>query len=70
MLPFHRNDRRHDREVKRKTNAPEDSKMKRFWRFFVNWVKLSWKDVLAMAVLGGAAEGVSQPIQKPSSHPI
>ena len=39
-----------------------------FLRFAIAWVKLSWRDILTMAALGGAALGVSHPLPPTWSH--
>jgi hypothetical protein len=60
MLPFHRK----EAKSAEKSHTAGDSKGKRFWRFFIDWWKVSWKDVLAMVVFGAAAEGVSRQPQQ------
>jgi diacylglycerol diphosphate phosphatase / phosphatidate phosphatase len=59
MLPFHRREHRREVRENEKHVAPAEGRGKGLWRFFVDWVKVSWKDVLWMAILGGASQGVS-----------
>ena len=40
----------------------------RFVPFVIDWVKVSWRDILTMAVLGAATLGVSPPFPVPSSN--
>jgi len=41
-----------------KWHDPKDSRGRRFGRFVVDWIKVSWKDVLALAILGAASQAV------------
>ena len=59
MLPFHRSDESRASAAEKKHAASGNSKGKRLWRFFLDWLKVSWRDVLAMAILGAASQGVS-----------
>jgi len=62
MLPLHRRDRRdrrHDSaaEVNEKWHATADgSKSRGLGSFILRWIKESWKDILAMIVLGVASQ--------------
>lgn len=61
MLPFHR--RRERPETTTTTTTPEKtsngSRFRQLVQFVMDWIKVSWKDVIAMAILGGATLGVS-----------
>lgn len=62
MLPFHRRRERIREETVNEnwegTHPKNDSKGNRLGRFVVDWIKVSWRDVLAMAVLGAASQTV------------
>ncbi|KAJ4286011.1 hypothetical protein N0V88_008164 [Collariella sp. IMI 366227] len=66
-LPFHRREAR--REGPREPVEPVEPVFtdkpphsggtgKRLQRFLIHWIKISWKDLLAMAILGAAALGI------------
>jgi hypothetical protein len=59
MLPFHRRERPETSTATEKTPR-QDSLFQELVRFVIDWIKVSWKDVIAMAILGGATLGVSR----------
>jgi hypothetical protein len=63
MLPFHRRDAR--REPAAATDKPPrqgGTMRQRLVPFVIDWVKVSWRDILTMAILGAATLGVSRPL--------
>ncbi|KAK3380822.1 phosphatidic acid phosphatase type 2/haloperoxidase [Podospora didyma] len=60
VLPFHRHPDS-PRDVSTPSpGARRDSKGKRLGWFIVDWIKLSWKDVIAMIVLAALSLGINQ----------
>lgn len=59
MLPFHRRDVHRD-----PAPAPTDKNSRypivreRLVPFVIDWIKVSWRDILTMAILGAASLGV------------
>lgn len=75
ILPFHRRDAE-DRRLKKHVSEahstpPADSKAKRFGRFIVHWIKVSWGDVLGMILLAVAMELIyTAPLAATRNFPI
>lgn len=61
MLPFHRREGRREpaAATAEKPSQRGGSMWSRFFHFVINWLIVSWKDLLTMAILGAAALGVS-----------
>jgi diacylglycerol diphosphate phosphatase/phosphatidate phosphatase len=61
MLPFHRREVRHDSAP---APGPTDKTLsyatirKNLVPFVIDWIKVSWRDILTMAALGAATLGV------------
>ncbi|KAK0614721.1 phosphatidic acid phosphatase type 2/haloperoxidase [Immersiella caudata] len=76
MAPLHRRDRRQRPAVeineKWHATANEDqSTPKRLGSFIVRWLKQSWKDILTMAILGAASQGIYKaPLSTIRNFPI
>ncbi|KAK4215820.1 lipid phosphate phosphatase 1 [Rhypophila decipiens] len=76
MLPFHRRrERGREERVNQKWDATSPSttepKSKRFGRFVLDWIRVSWKDVLALAILGAASQAIySAPVVSVRTFPI
>jgi hypothetical protein len=60
MLPFHRREaHREPTATTEKSTRHEDSMWHQLVRFVIDWIKISWRDILTMAILGAASLGVS-----------
>ncbi|KAL2128912.1 hypothetical protein VTI74DRAFT_8490 [Chaetomium olivicolor] len=62
MLPLHRRDVRPESvSAEKPARTRQDGTTgKRLQRFIIDWIKLSWKDILTMAILGALALGIYQ----------
>lgn len=74
MLPLHRRyhaDRRLQRQAGEPHDATTESKPKRLVRFLVYWLKVSWRDILALAALGAASQAIYiTPLASTRNFPI
>ncbi|KAL1839214.1 hypothetical protein VTJ49DRAFT_1732 [Mycothermus thermophilus] len=72
MLPLHRNNvRRKPVPGMTEARTPRHSSSRSLVRFVVHWIKLSWKDILTGAAIGGAALGIYKaPVPFTRSFPI
>ncbi|KAL2023309.1 hypothetical protein VTK56DRAFT_3047 [Thermocarpiscus australiensis] len=74
MLPFHRREPRGqglETETGEKRPASMDSIFRQLFQFVVFWIKVSWKDIIAMAALGAAALAIyNAPLAAVRNFPI
>ncbi|KAK3331104.1 phosphatidic acid phosphatase type 2/haloperoxidase [Apodospora peruviana] len=75
MLPFHRRRaQRHEARVNERWDATahtDESKRKRLGKFIVYWIKVSWKDILAMIALAATSQALySAPLVPIRTFPI
>ncbi|KXX78338.1 Lipid phosphate phosphatase 1 [Madurella mycetomatis] len=72
MRPLPRRDRRHETTTNSTASAAHGgSLVKQLFWFVINWVKVSWKDLIAMAILGAASLSIYQaPVAAVRNFPI
>ncbi|GAB1316870.1 Diacylglycerol pyrophosphate phosphatase DPP1 [Madurella fahalii] len=72
MRPLPRHDPRHETTIHDKAPTRHgDSLFKQLFWFIIDWIKVSWKDLIAMAILGAAALSIYQaPVAAVRNFPI